>query len=78
MVTPLEEAVPFVHPNHETPWKKQAKALRKRSKTIKTEVAKERYREKIQALTEQHKAFMEPLLATKETLEKYIEDATNK
>ena len=66
--------LPLLHPDHQTPSKKQAKALRKRLRSIKTEAARERYRAEIQRLTDEHRAFMETGSMTKEQLEKYLED----
>jgi hypothetical protein len=63
----------FLHPDHETCSKKQAKALRKRLRAVKTEAAKDRYRVQIQQLMDEHKVFMKDRLITKTELEKYIE-----
>ena len=64
----------MIHPDHLTGYKKQAKALRKRLRSIKTEAARGRYREEIQRLTDEHRAFMEAGSMTKDELEKYLED----
>lgn len=66
--------LPLVHPDHLTPSKKQAKALRKRLRSIKTEVAKERYRAEIQRLTDEHRAFMDERSMTLQELEMHLED----
>lgn len=69
-----DQHLALLHPDHLTSSKKQAKALRKRLRSIKTEAARERYRAEIQRLTDEHRAFMSEGSMTKEQLEKYLED----
>ena len=66
--------MPLLHPDHLTGYKKQARTLRKRLRSIKTEAAKERYRVEIQRLTDEHKAIMDAGSMTTDELERYLED----
>lgn len=61
----------FIHPDHETEYKKQARTLRKRLSKLKTDKAVPKYQSELKALRDAHRAYMNEHCITVEELENY-------
>lgn len=62
---------PFLHPDHQTSFKKEAKALRKRLSKLKTEAARGRVQSELKALREKQRAYMQEHCITVQDLKNY-------
>lgn len=62
---------PFLHPDHMTEYKKQARTLRKRLSKLKTEAARGRVQSELKALREKQRAYMQEHCITVQDLENY-------
>ena len=61
----------FVHPDHMTEYKRQAKAVRKRLQSLKTAKAVPKYQQELKLLREKHRAYMSTHCITEDTLNGY-------
>ena len=58
----------FLHPDHLTTFKREARTLRKRLSQLKTEAARGRYKEELKSLREKHRAYMQEHCITEDQL----------